>query len=261
MATKASAKVVDFSNVKEGGGSFNKHRIPSGDYPCKILKVEDAESKSDGGFQYLFTLQPLKFSQYKYPYYCKLQENQLWKLRNLLVAAGITVPKKRMKLDPSKVVGKIVGVTFEDDEYEGRMQSSIASIFPASELDADDIPDSDDEDEPEAAVDEDDDMEDEVEEEAEEGDEFDDMDRTALKAYIKADNPAVKILKSMTDDDLRDMARDIEPAADEEADDEEDEEEEPEPEPEPKKKSKKKAKAKKAELDDDDLEDLDISDL
>lgn len=129
----ATTKTIDMSNVKEGG-NFNKHRVPEGDYKAKILKVEDAESKADKGFQYLFTIQLDKFSSYKYPYYCKLVDNQLWKLRNLLVAAGKNVPKKRMKLDPNTVVGKWIGVTMEDDEYDGKMQSNIAAVFPVSEL-------------------------------------------------------------------------------------------------------------------------------
>lgn len=150
-STKASAKAVDFSNVKDRG-NFNPQRAEAGDYIAKVTKVGDAESKSDGNFQYVFTIKLQKFSQYSYPYYCKLQENQLWKLRNLLIAAGLNVPKARMKLDPNKVVGRTIGVTLEDDEYDGKEKSTIAAIFPASELaDIDDEPaDEPDEDEDEA---------------------------------------------------------------------------------------------------------------
>lgn len=130
---KASAKVVDFSNVKERG-NFNPQQVEMGDYLAKVVKVEDGESKQNQDFMYIFTIKLSKFSQYSYPYYCKLTENQLWKLRNLLVAAGLNVPKARMKLEPSKVVGKTIGVTMEDDEYEGKMKSVIAAVFPAAEL-------------------------------------------------------------------------------------------------------------------------------
>lgn len=129
----ASAKAVDFSNVKERG-NFNPKHIAEGDYAAKIVKVEDAESKKDGSFQYIFTIKVDKFSQASYPYYCKLQENQLWKLRNLAVAAGLNVPKKRMRFDPNKVVGKSIGVTLEDDEYDGKMKSVVGAVFPISEL-------------------------------------------------------------------------------------------------------------------------------
>lgn len=259
-----TAKVVDFSNVKEGGGSFNKRRVRSGDYLAKVTKVQDAESSRDGAFQYLFTIQLVKHSQNKYPFYCKLQENQLWKLRNLLIAAGQNVPKKRIKLDPSKVVGKMIGVTMDDTEYEGKMQSEVVAVFPASELadsdgaDDDDDSVSDDEDYADEPLDDAEDADDNEgeadvdEEEAEEGgDEFDDMDRAALKAYLKSQDDSFQAKKSQTDDDLRELARAASGS---------DEDDEPEPEPEPAPKAKKKAK-KKAKADDDEFEELDLEDL
>ena len=154
----ASAKAVDFSGVKERG-SFNTKHIPEGDYAAKIVKVEDAESKKDGSFQYIFTIKVDKFSQAAYPYYCKLQENQLWKLRNIAVAAGLNVPKTRQKFDPNKVVGKSIGVTMADDEYEGKMKSVVDAVFPISELadGPDDMTEADDEDAtPQLAGDDDD---------------------------------------------------------------------------------------------------------
>ena len=129
----AKAQVVDFSNVKDRG-NFNPKHVAEGDYAATIVKVEDGESKKDQTFQYVFTIKLKKFSQASYPYYCKVQENQLWKLRNLAVAAGLNVPKKRMKFDPNKVIGKTIGVTMADDEYEGKMKSVIDAVFPVSEL-------------------------------------------------------------------------------------------------------------------------------
>lgn len=130
---KASAKVVDFSGVKDRG-AFNPRRVQEGDYRAKIVAVEDSETKQDKVFQYLFHIKLDKYSQYTYPYYCQLSDKTLWKLRNLLVAAGLSVPKKRMKLDPSKAVNKYIGVTMEDDEYDGKMKSVIGAVFPVSEL-------------------------------------------------------------------------------------------------------------------------------
>lgn len=129
----ASAKAVDFSGVKERG-DFNPRRVKEGDYAAKIVKVEDGKSKKTDEFQYVFTIKLQAFSQNSYPYYCKLAENQLWKLRNLAVAAGLNVPKKRVKFDPNKVVGKAIGVSMEDDEFEGKEKSVIGAVFPISEL-------------------------------------------------------------------------------------------------------------------------------
>lgn len=150
---KASTQVIDFTNVKEGSG-FNKRRLPAGDYLARITRVEDSPSKKDGEAQWLFTLVPEGHKSAAFPYYCKLVENQLWKLRNLIQAAGIAVPKKKIKLDPEKLVGKLVGITLEDDEYDGKEQSVIAAIFEASEVTDSSLPaepDEDDDDEEEVA--------------------------------------------------------------------------------------------------------------
>ena len=232
-----SSKVVDFTNVKDATGSFNKKRVPAGDYLAKITKAEDAVAKGDGVFQYLFTIRLEKYSQLAYPYYCKLTENQLWKLRNLLIAAGINVPKKRDKLDPSKVIGKFIGVTMEDDEYDGKLQSTISAVFPASELGEADTSTPSDDDEDDAEDEAEEEAEEEIEdpEEESETDKFVSMDRNELKAFIKERDPSFRFLKSQTDDDLRDSAKDLDTdASDEEASDEEES---------------------------DDLEELDISDL
>lgn len=153
MAEQATAAAIDFTNVKDGGGNFNKKRQPEGDYKAKIKSVADAPSKKDNIAQWMFTIEVGTGS---YPYYCKHQENQYWKIRNLLVAAGMTVPKKKVKVDPNKLVGKVIAVTLEDEEYDGKPQSNIAATFPISELDDDDVPDEDEDDVEDDDEDEDD---------------------------------------------------------------------------------------------------------
>ena len=236
----ASAQNVDFSNVKEASG-FNRSRIKAGDYLAKIKGVEDAKAK-DGVHQYLFSIQIVDKPSSVFPYYCKLQENQLWKLRNLFIAAGKTVPKKKVKVDPNQIVGKLIGVTIEDDEYEGKEQSGVEGVFPASDLGDDaSVPDRD-EDEAEDQVDDDgddldldepapkakaapepEDDEEEEEEEEEPADELAGLDRNELKARIKKHQPDVKFRTSQSDDDLRDILRKLEAApaasADEDIDD------------------------------------------
>ena len=251
MATDktTTARVVDFTNTKDGGAGFNKKRVPSGDYEAKITGCEDAPSKKDGVHQWLYsiTLTSDKYSDRCFPYYCKLQENQLWKLRNLFLAAGITVPKKKIKLDPSRIVGKTIGITLDDDEYEGKAQSNVSATFPASELE-----DSDDGDE------EDDDTEDE-----DEDDEEEEPAPPARKTAKKKPAPAP------VDDEDED--EDEEDEAD--PDDEDDEEEEP-PAPVARKKAAKPAKKAAAaipgqrkkspavdEVDDDELEELDLEEI
>jgi len=142
MAEQATSGVFDFTNVKDAG-VFNPRRQVAGDYRAKVTAVVDAESKKDGKPQWLFTI---VVNGASYPYYCKHEESSLWKIRNLLVAAGVNVPKKRVKVNPNIVVGKTIAVTLEDDEYEGKLKSVVQATFPVSELEEDDVPDETDED-------------------------------------------------------------------------------------------------------------------
>jgi len=250
-----TVKTVDFSNVKDGG-NFNRNRIPAGDYLAKIVKVEDAVSKKDDAFQFLFTIQIQKRPSSKFPYYCKLQENQLWKLRNLLIAAGKTVPKSKIKVDPNQIVGKLIGVTVEDDDYDGKEQSSISGVFPAAELaesgdDDDESADveeaEDDEDDnlddlEDVSVDDEDEPEEEPEEEEEAGDEYDAMERLDLRKVLKKLDPELKTSTKQTDDDLRNLIRELNAKKAAPA-------------------KKTAAKPAKAQVSDEELEELDIDDL
>lgn len=213
---KATASQLDFTNVKDGGGAFNKRRQPEGDYKAKITKVVDAPSKKDGVMMWLFTIE---VGTGTYPYYCKHAENQLWKIRNLMVAAGISVPKKRVKVDPNTLVGKVIGVTLEDDEYDGKLQSNVAATFPASEVDGDDL--GDDEDEAYEEADEDEEAEVEDEDEGAEEDPLDALDRNGLKRLIKSEGLDVKVFKSTTDDEIRAAIKAAQDAPAEEDDDDE----------------------------------------
>lgn len=226
MAEKASARSLDLTNVKDGGGQFTKKRQIEGDYKGRITMVQDQESKKDQIPMWLYTVE---VNGETYPYYCKLVENQLWKVRAIFAAAGIVIPKKRMKIDPNKIVGKYIGVTLQDAEYEGRLQSDIRGVIPVSEIQGD----ADDEDV-------DDSYDDEEEEE-------------------ETPPPAPARRKSKP-------APAPEPEEEEEEDAEEDtEEEEEEAPPPPKRRSAKKAvpaaKGKSRVVDDEDLEDLDLEDL
>ena len=128
-----STMILDFSNVKETGNFRPKH-MPEGDYRMKIESVIDDKSK-DGNPMWVYTLALVSNPRATYGYYCLLNnEKQMWKIRNLFVAAGKTVPKKRVKVNPDMLVGVEIGVSLVDDEYEGKMKSTIDGVFPASEL-------------------------------------------------------------------------------------------------------------------------------
>lgn len=170
MSLKVS---VDFTGVKEASG-INPKRMAAGDYAATISKVTREQSKKSGNDQlvFLFTLKDHRTAIY--PYYVGLDASTLWKLRNILLAVGAKAPKGKANIDVERLVGRDVGITLEDDEYEGKDKSVIDAVFSVKELDDEsapmaDEPDDDEEDEKpakksQAAEPEDDNEEDELDE-------------------------------------------------------------------------------------------------
>lgn len=145
----ATARRMDFRNVKEGG-AFKPRRKPEGEYAAKVVKVDDHTSKSENE-GWAFTVQIDGDKRSTYPIYVSSDVKQAWKARSLAVACGLEPGKKVVNFNPNKLVGKTLGVILVDDEYEGRMKSSIDEWFPLEDLqgDADEDPDEDDEEEEE----------------------------------------------------------------------------------------------------------------
>lgn len=224
----AQKETLDFSQVRDAG-NFNPKRKTEGEYLGTIVSFEDTKSKS-GNKMWVYGIQLKSDRRAVYPVYCVLDVKSLWKLRDVLMACGVKVPKKKLNVDGNRLVGKDVGIFLEDDEYEGKPKSVITSFFPASEYegaDADGSADDEGED-------------DEVEEEEEYEDEA----------------PA--------DEDDEDSADD----SDDEDDTDEDDEEDEEPPAKPAKKAPAKrsaparAKTKKAApADDEDEDEMDVEDL
>ena len=248
-ATKAAAEIIDFSNVKERG-NFNTKHIEEGDYVAKITKVESTTAKDDENM-WVFTFVLDEHPRAAYPYYCKLVENQFWKVKALFDAVGIRVGQRKVKVDPNKLIGKKVGVAMEDDEYEGRLKSIIGEVFPAEDVTgpADDDVDPEDDDVEADDIEEEDDVEEEP------------APRKKAAAKKRRPEPEPEEDEEEEDDD-----EEVE-----EDDEEEDEEPAPKKRAPAKKAPAKKAPAKKAparkrrpaddEDDEEDLEELDIDEL
>lgn len=229
MATK---QTIDFSQTKDQSG-FNPKRKEEGEYLGTITSFSDTKSKA-GAAMWVFGVALKNDRRATYPVYCLLGADQVWKLRNMMLAAGFQVPKKRITVDGNRLVGKDIGIFLEDDEYEGKPKSVIGSFFPASEYSG---PENEDDNEDEEEEYEEDVPEDEVDEESDD-----------------------------TDEEPEDEA----PEDDEESDDSEDEddEEEADEEPEPApvkakpaaKKAPARAKPKPAPVEEDEDE-MDVDDL
>lgn len=130
-----TARAVDLSNVKEGGGSFRPRRKPEGDYRAKIVKVDDHQPRdASKPMGWVFTIQVEGDARSTYPYYVNPAPKEAWKIRSICAAAGINVKLARIKFDPNKLVNKMIGIALEDDEYEGRPKSVIADVFTVDEV-------------------------------------------------------------------------------------------------------------------------------
>lgn len=130
---KAAAAIIDFSNVKDRG-NFNPKNVEPGDYAALIAKVEQQDSKA-GDPMWVFTITLDDVPRASYPHYCVLTDNQYWKIKALFTATGVDVGKRKVKIDPNKLVGKQIAVGMEDDEWEGRIKSVVVDVFPPEDLD------------------------------------------------------------------------------------------------------------------------------
>lgn len=130
----ATARAVDLTNVKDGG-VFKPRRKPEGDYRAKIVKADDhlKDGKLPG---WVLTIQVEGDARSTYPLYLSPEKNQAWKIAQVCRAAGLNVKNSKVRFDPNKLVNKAVGVYLEDDEFEGRMKSTIGELFPVSEVGA-----------------------------------------------------------------------------------------------------------------------------
>lgn len=122
---------IDFSKTEERS-SWNTRKMPIGLYRMRIASVQQTEAK-DGTPMIVYGLQPTsqQFRTRLLPFYCKLQPNQLWKLRDILVAAGQKVPQRAIKLDPEAIVGAVISAEVEDDLYNGFERSTLTGVYNA----------------------------------------------------------------------------------------------------------------------------------
>lgn len=219
---------LDFSKVEERSG-YNSRQMPEGLYEAKVSGIVHKDAQ-DGTAMLVYALTPTqqKYATRNFPYYCKLQQNQLWKLRDLFVAAGETIPKKATQIDPEKIIGAKVAIEVGDDTGQYSDRSVIVSVYPLNTLE-----DLNDEEDEEEGYDEEADEADEEYEDDE--DDSDDEDFEDDEEDLDEDEDE--------DDEDEDEDLDDDEDEDEDLDDEDEDEDEEEPKP---KRAAKRAPAKKA---------------
>lgn len=215
------AKVkYDVTNVED----ITQNHAPVGVYRAKVADVDGPKPSSSGNlmlevrFELTHDATGKASNGWSPVWYYPLLEHDhplsqaRWK--EFLLAFGL---RPKGTLDTDKLVGKGVQLRLKaDTDQDGEYRPRVAKVMAMPEQDE---PEEDEEEESEA---EDDDVD------------LDAMDRAALKAYIKEEGLDVRVLKKMSDADIRaaileawpDEEDEEEP--DEEDEDEEEDEEEPE---------------------------------
>jgi hypothetical protein len=235
------AKVkYDLSDVED----VNQAHAPVGVYRAKISKVDGPKPSSSGNsmLEVIFDLthdaagKSLNGSFMPVWYYPLLAEDahpvSKARTKEFMLAVGL---KAKGTLDTDKLVGKDVQLRLKSDtDQDGDYRPKIGKVMALPEQD-----EPEDEAEPDEAEDE------------EEMD-LDALDRAGLKAVIKEEGLDVKVLKKMSDDDIRKAIIAAWPEDEEEEDEPEDEEEEDEAEEE---------EEAEDEAEDDGYDDMSVADL
>jgi len=208
MAKKGKKKgrvvSIDFTGVKSGGGGGDK--IPEGEYLVTVKEVNEEVSEKSGKpyLNWVLEIAEGKYAGKRLYHITSLQPQALFNLRNTLEAAGVEVPEKLVDVNLDDLIDRVLGVSVEHEEYQGKKKSKVVDTFAPEDMEGDD---DDDEEE-----DEDDEDEDDEEEEDEDEEDYDEMDLADLKKLCK--ERGLKVPKKAKKNQLVEMLED---------DDEEDE--------------------------------------
>lgn len=119
---------------------FNPKRKPEVEYLGVVTSFETVQT-GDGQAVWVFGVTLREDVRAIYPHSFTLEPEDRFKLRNLLSACHIAVPKRSLFTDPNVLIGKEIGVCLEDYElpkvkgvtYRDKPKSIIGQIFPADE--------------------------------------------------------------------------------------------------------------------------------
>lgn len=136
--TKPASLSIDFEGVEERRGGASAH-VPAGDYIVQVSDYEVRTKKDDASRKYiswqLKIVAPAEYKGKTVYFVTSLVKESLWNLRNFLEDMGIKVPARLVDVPLAKIKGRQIGVTLDDDEYEGKIKSKVVSTFNKNEWD------------------------------------------------------------------------------------------------------------------------------
>jgi hypothetical protein len=175
-SSRSEPITIDFTKDESEGG---RRRFPEGDYHVKYtgFKTGRSKEKDTPYVRVMFKILDGKYKGETVSDFLYLSPKALWRIRTFLEAIGVAVPKKKVNINFKKYVGKELGITLVDDEYEGRVRSRVGDCLDLDTFRGADEDDEDfDEDDEDTDDDEGDEDEDEDEDEEDEDDDMEDMD-------------------------------------------------------------------------------------
>ena len=129
--------VVDFSKEVEGsGGGRWLKRVEEGDYVFKVQSIEETRARSGNKMLVvIFKGVGGRVNNQQLRDRFVLVPTSLFRLRQVLEAAGQEVPKKGVTINHKELIGAEVGITLRDgDEYEGKIRSEAGDYMSAEEV-------------------------------------------------------------------------------------------------------------------------------
>jgi hypothetical protein len=133
QGSKPASLSIDFEGVEERRQGGSAAHVPAGDYIVQVSDYEVRTKKDDASRKYiswqLKIVAPAEFKGKKVYFVTSLVKESLWNLRNFLEDMGVKVPAKLVDVPLAKLKGRQVGVTLDDDEYEGKIKSKVVSTF------------------------------------------------------------------------------------------------------------------------------------
>jgi hypothetical protein len=246
------AKVIKYGDTSNIEGS--REQAPVGLYFAKVAELNQKKSKNDEPMVELIweITKDASGKKVKKPFariwsYAPLDENASWarRLKELVEAFGLKASGGNL----GTIEGKEALIRLrEDTDQDGEYRPQVAKVLKPK------VTDEEEPDEPDEAEDEE---EDEDEKSTTNG--LANLSRAELKALIKEESLEVKVLKSMSDDDVREsiIAAGWEP----EGDEEEDEEEEDDAEEEEEDDAEEEEEDEEAEAEEDNYDDMTLAEL
>lgn len=119
---------IDFSQVED---STN---VAPGRHIARVKEVTQGEGQSYPYLRWNLQIVEGRSKGLHISYFTSLSPRALFKLRELLVALGVNVPKSAVSIDPNKLVGRTLGIEVEIENKAGEEYPEVKKVFSTKKM-------------------------------------------------------------------------------------------------------------------------------